>query len=441
MTLDNDKLAAAKLWLTSAPSSVNASSSKRAAPSAKGAPKGDLAPRDMPYLATALYALTAVECGDVERMTCDEHWRVYINPGWLTTATVPEVGAELAHMTWHLLSDHASRARDQNVDRSTAAAWAKAADVATSHTLLFDGLCPDHLTQARDLPAPVGRSVEEYFLVTTRMPSGDQGRPAGGGSGEDTNDDSLGGCGSGVDGITRPHEYAEGADIGGLTPVDAIAIRRAVMIEYQASAKFPRGNDPGGDLRWILATLEPRMPWNQLLTATIRRAVAWASGRGEYTYSRPSRRASVTSGVILPGQRRPVPYLAVIIDTSASMDDALLEQALGEVDGALSALGIPGASVAVYSVDSAVHTSKRVRRARDAVLIGAGGTNLIPGIRAAAAGRPRPDIIIVLTDGDTPWPTSPPPACIVIAGILGRDGRDLPPTPRWAVRIECLVGG
>lgn len=433
MSLDADKLAAAKLWLTSAPPSMGA------APSASGTPKGDRAPRDMPYLATALYALTAVECGDVERMTCDEHWRVYINPEWLAAATVPEVGAELAHITWHLLSDHAGRARDQGVDRSTVGAWGRAADAATSHTLLFDGLCPKHLTQARDLPAPVGRSVEEYFLVTAREPFRDEG------DGDDTRSESgkddapPKGCGSGVDGVTRTHEYAEGADVGGLTPIDATAIRRTVMIEYQAHAKFARGTEPGGDLRWILAALEPRMPWNQLLAATIRRAVAWAAGRGEYTYSRPSRRASVTSGVILPGQRRPVPYLAVIIDTSASMDDALLEQALGEVDGALAALGIPGASVAVYSVDSAVHTSKRVRRARDAVLIGAGGTNLIPGIRAAAAARPRPDIIIVLTDGDTPWPPNPPPGCVVIAGVMGRVGQDLPPTPIWAVRVECFI--
>src|SRR5690606_16785695 len=101
--LDNQKLAAAKLWLIS--------------PSPPGG--GAETPRDLPYLAHALYALVAVPSDDVERMTCDEYWRVYVNPSWLDVAPVSMVGAELAHITWHLLADHANRARDQDVDRST----------------------------------------------------------------------------------------------------------------------------------------------------------------------------------------------------------------------------------------------------------------------------------------------------------------------------------
>ena len=46
--------------------------------------------------------------------------------------------------------------------------------------------------------------------------------------------------------------------------------------------------------------------------------------------------------------------------------------------------------------------------AREISLVGGGGTDLIPGIETLAAQRPRPDLIVILTDGDTPWADDPP---------------------------------
>ncbi len=75
----------------------------------------------------------------------------------------------------------------------------------------------------------------------------------------------------------------------------------------------------------------------------------------------------------------------------------------------------------------------------DAKLVGAGGTDMRLGFRGVEDERPRPDVVICFTDGDTPWPSGPPPGSAVIAAILGRRGFDLPPTPKWATRVECLV--
>jgi hypothetical protein len=47
-------------------------------------------------------------------------------------------------------------------------------------------------------------------------------------------------------------------------------------------------------------------------------------------------------------------------------------------------------------------------------------------------------VIVVLTDGYTPWPTTPPPGAAVVVALLGWDRSDLPPTPAWATRVECL---
>lgn len=424
MSLDLNKLAAAKLWLISTGSPPLTSDS----------------PRDLPYLATALYALVPVSSMDVDRMTCDEWWRIYINPGWLALAPVSEVARELAHVTWHLLADHTGRARDQDVDRSTAKPWARAADVAVSNTLTPDLLRPAELPTPSNLPAKPDLSVEEYFLVTQQIAQRASSSDVSDGDSGGADSPAAGGCGGGADGQSRPYEYAEGANIGAVSTFDANEIRRVVAVEAAQHAR-QRGSEPGSDLRQVLDRLEPRTPWQSLLSGAVRRAVGWAAGRGEYTYNRPSRRSGSVRGVVLPGQHRPVPRLSIIVDTSYSVDDGLLAQALGEIDGALAALGVPGSNATVYSVDAAVHTVKKVRRAKDTKLVGAGGTDLRHGLKAAQEERPRPDVIIVLTDGDTPWPAQPPPGAAVIAALLGRSSKDLPPSPTWALRVECVVGG
>jgi predicted metal-dependent peptidase len=122
---------------------------------------------------------------------------------------------------------------------------------------------------------------------------------------------------------------------------------------------------------------------------------------------------------VLPSLRRPLPWVAVIVDTSASVSDAELGSALSEVAEIAKAVGVGGNRVSVYSCDSAVHTVQTVCSCEEIALVGGGGTNMVSGIARAAAASPRPDVIVVLTDGYTPWPgESPGPR--VIAGIFGK---------------------
>ena len=67
-------------------------------------------------------------------------------------------------------------------------------------------------------------------------------------------------------------------------------------------------------------------------------------------------------------------------------------------------------------------------------LAGGGGTDMRVGIAAALALPASPQIVVVLTDGGTPWPDEPP-AARIIAGLIG----DTPPDPPgWieAIRIN-----
>lgn len=412
-----DRLAAAKLWLISA----------RPVGARDGGPRG------LAYLATALYALAPVPCHEVATTAVDEYWRIYLNPDWLATADVSQVGAELTHALWHLLHDHAARARDLRVDATSALSWHAAADAAISGTLEDSGLHPDGVPPPQTLGMPPGRSAEEYFALLSRLPA------AAGPDGGRDDPPADPGCGSGCDGLPRGFELpADAAAVAHVDRFGATEIRRRVAIEYRQHVTS-RGLTPGDVGRWSERILEPRVAWEPLLSRAVRRAVAWRNGNTEYTYRRPSRRAAATPRVVLPGTHRPLPGVAMVIDTSGSVDDALLGRALGEVDGALRGLGVSDAGVTVLACDAAVHAVKRVRRARDAALAGGGGTDLRHGISAAAALRPRPEMIVVFTDGYTPWPATPPPGSAVIAALLAREGQPMPATPAWVTRVECRL--
>ncbi len=191
-----------------------------------------------------------------------------------------------------------------------------------------------------------------------------------------------------------------------------------------------------GALRWAEQILEPAGDWRKALAAELRRAVSDAAGAVDYSYRRPSRRASVAGSVVLPALRRPVPQIAVVCDTSGSMSEDLLAAALAEVDGLLRAVGVTR-QLRVLACDTAVGPARRVSSARQVELVGGGGTDMGAGSEAAGQLRPRPSITVVLTDGFTPWPDEPPRGMRVVVGLLGDDAPD---APDWARAIRVPAG-
>jgi predicted metal-dependent peptidase len=109
-----------------------------------------------------------------------------------------------------------------------------------------------------------------------------------------------------------------------------------------------------------------------------------------------------------------------------------LAQVLVEVDGVLKAVGVRGTGVRVLACDTAVQAARTVRSSREVQLLGGGGTDMAAGIEAAVETRPRPQIVVVLTDGFTPWPAEAPPGVRVIVVLVGQGRRAAPRVPEWA---------
>jgi predicted metal-dependent peptidase len=173
------------------------------------------------------------------------------------------------------------------------------------------------------------------------------------------------------------------------------------------------GSVPGELLRWANDLLNPQINWKRELAGLMRSSLATVLGRKDFTFARPSRRQSSMTEhdpeFILPSMRKPAPpTIAIVIDTSGSVGENEITDFLSEVDGIATANGI-AQGITVIPCDSQVGEIQKIRSLSgiaEIKLRGGGGTDLRVGISAAESLKPIPRIIIVLTDGYSPWPES-----------------------------------
>ena len=375
-----------------------------------------------PYLASGIFGAQVVAAPGTGAVAVNQRWQLQTDPAVVADWTAAELGSVVVHHVCHLLRDHSERAVAAAVTPADSAEWIRAADAEINDDLIPAGLeLPGDPVLPGDFGAAEGKLAEEYYALLKQGRAGTDATVRSG----------WRDCGSGADGQPRVFESP-----GGLEPWLADLLLRQVAQEIIRHDK-EIGNVPAGLLRWAEQELTPQVDWRRLLSAELRRALADVAGAVDYSYRRPSRRAAVVSGVVLPALRRPVPELAVVCDTSGSMSGELLGMVLAEVEGLLRALGMTR-QLRVLACDTAAAPARRVSSARQVSLVGGGGTNMGAGIAAAYALRPRPAVTVVLTDGYTPWPGLPPKGMRVVAGLIGDDA---PEAPGWARSVRVPYAG
>ncbi|WP_116201255.1 DUF2201 family putative metallopeptidase [Amycolatopsis circi] len=362
--------------------------------------------RQRPYLATALFALHVVESRRVPTMAVDRHWRCYVSPGFVDRTPLAELAGVWVHEVSHLLRDHHGRsdrfaAKHELTGPAERLRMNIAADCEINDDVFGDGLArPEGAVDPAALRLDDGQLMEEY-LTQFRL-------------GPCTGEFAWLDCGSGADGLERGWEL--GLDgVNGLSEQERDAVRFRVAQGINGNP----GDVPAGWKRWAEEAFHPPQPWRELLGSALRSAM---SGAGEdYTYGRPSRRSASLPGVVLPSLRRRPPQVCVIVDTSGSVSDAELGGAILDVAAIVRAVGGRRDLVSVLSCDAAAYTTQQLCRAEGIPLLGGGGTDLRSGFAAALRAGPRPDVIVALTDGQTPWPSSRPP-CRTVVGLFRRAG-------------------
>jgi predicted metal-dependent peptidase len=371
-----------------------------------------------PYLSSALFASTVVGVPGLGGATVDQAWRLYVDPDVVERWSVAELGSLMVHHTGHLVRDHAGRAAHLGLSPAEAGDWAMAADAEINDDLAHPDLrLPGEVILPQSLGCEPGRLAEEY------LHRGDFEMP-------DHPD-----CGSGADAQPRAWELV--GDAGGGVPVGERELLQAQtasrVVDY---ARAGRGRVATGWRRWAEELLEPKIDWRRVLAAEVRKGITTVAGRSDYSYRRPSRRAGVSPNVVLPALERPVPEIAVLCDTSGSMGAGELASVLAEVEGLLRGVGVGRSRLRVVAVDAAVHTNRAVTNVSQVELVGGGGTDMGAGIEAVARLRPRPSVLVILTDGMTPWPAEAPKAMVVVVGLIGAEdgsrGGQVWAAPAWA---------
>ncbi len=370
-----------------------------------------------PYLSSALWAVHPVE-KPIGTFAVDKWWRLYYDPSldWSVqgTATV------LYHEISHLLNNHCQRAECIAPDNFDPKAWNICADAAINGPIdkesnivwpIKDYVTPKKLKMPEDL------SVEEYYsklpVVKINIPD----------------------CGSGAGGGKRPYELDGPADKGegksdtpGLSQGEGDLLRRHVANEIASSTN--RGSIPEQWKRWAESILDPKVDWRKVLKAQIKHSLTDIMGKSDYTFKRPARRN--IPQVILPSMQQPVPRVAEVWDTSGSVGQDALNATMAESRGIFKACG--ASEHPIYVCDAAVHSAKKVRDPRQVILSGGGGTDMRVGIEAAlkVPRYERPHLVVVFTDGYTPWPEQEPHTKVIIV-LLKTEAKEC---PAWAKVIK-----
>jgi predicted metal-dependent peptidase len=374
-----------------------------------------------PYFGVVLFRLRTKVTPGLGTVKCGRS-TLLIDPNPFTTEQLATI---LYHEIQHWVRDHHSRLV-VGVDKQKADV---ACDLEINDDAPPKGLLPyneilwpisrDHLAKPlfpRDFKLPDGKSAEWYY---DHLPD-----PKGDEEGEQGKGPQ--GCG------TLTDDESEGEGEGDrISEAEAHAIRDEVARQVEAAAR-QRGTVPDSLLAWALNRLRPVVRWEQLLRRYVRDAINIQAGLKERTYMRlPSRDYSP---IITPAYVDPLIHVAIYVDTSGSvyLDQSLVERAIAEVKGIARATQ---SNCVLVHVDAEVHKVEKVNA--DIKLVGGGGTDMRLCFEHAKTLNPRPDVLVIITDGYTPWPKQPSKFRTIV--VLTAEGGETPPS--WAKVVEAREKG
>lgn len=364
-----------------------------------------------PYLSTLLFTLRSVPSKDLPTLAVDDGWRMYYNEEFVLQQTPEILATMVLHEAMHCVSKHGPRFQSLHQEPSRHNIWNLAGDANINSVLdeskmpwgEFDPVRYESLSK---YGVKVDMTTETaYFTIVEYFEKHPEEM------------EQVSDCGSVMGGGARAYEIPrsdENSPAVKRDHQDVIRDRVAQDVLNHAGAKGI-GSVPGALLRWANELLNPKIDWRRTLAGAFRTSLATVLGRKDYTYTRPSRRqgamTSSTYEIILPAMRKPAPPpIAIVVDTSGSISNQEITDFLSEIEGIAKTNGV-SQGLTVIPCDAEIGEIQKLRSISsigNLRISGGGGTDLRVGIAAAAKLKQIPRIIIVLTDGYTPWPEELP---------------------------------
>lgn len=436
-----------------------------------------------PYLSSLLWALQPVAQPGLGTMAVDQYYRWYFDPALFKDWGRERCAAVLLHEVLHVFMRHAQRCAAIHADHSL---FNQAADLEINCILVRDGLAPSPLGDDALYPSKFGfpdnLTAEEYYQLLRKKQEKDKPQPSeddkaqpdedgddsDAGDGDDDGDDGSdasddGDSQSDADGkpSDKPGKGAPSdkpaptqgrcGSCGGhggdweLPPDDEgtpapSEVARSLLEEQCAkdiqkaaenARASGRGTVPGGLLDVANARLTPpKVDWRDVLRSELAAVLERATGWSHTTYQRPGRLTGVLAnagGAVFPSWYAPRLTVGIVVDTSGSMSPSMVQMALSETQGILDNVD---AKVLFTSVDSRAAEVTEVFSLPER-LQGGGGTDMRVGISAVLAHEP--DLIVVMTDCDTPWPSEPTAVPLIVLAI---NAGHWSTTPDWATTLS-----
>lgn len=323
--------------------------------------------------------------GQPNPTACTDGRVIVINQSFLDTLTVPKVVFLLAHEAGHIAMHHALRLRGRNP-----VLWNTACDYAINHLLVEDGL--EFIGEGRLDPEYSGSAEANYDKLLRNPPQSQEG-------------------GIGPD-LIDPH----------LTEVEAQAVAQQVCAVVAQAATMARlqGKLSPGLARFVGDLLNAKVPWQDVLREfmldTIAAEESWARRNRRYDAYMPSRHSTALDSV------------GVILDTSGSICGEVLTAMLSEVR-AIAEMTCP-ASMRIMCADTAVVTDQLIEAGQpfEVEVKGGGGTDM--RVPLERMGEHSPDVVILITDGYTPWPDCEPDYPLIVCCTT-----DVDVPVGWVVRV------
>ena len=184
-----------------------------------------------------------------------------------------------------------------------------------------------------------------------------------------------------------------------LSEADKQAIRDEIKeaMLAAAAASDGAGNLPANVKRLIQDLTEPKMNWRELLRMQLESTI-----KSDYTWMRASRKGWHMDAV-MPGMKLdPMIDIAVAIDTSGSIGDAMLRDFLSEIQGIMDSF--PAYQIHVFCFDTDVHnpavyTSDNLDSITEYNPDGGGGTDFTAIYDYLKQEEIEPKRLVVFTDG------------------------------------------
>jgi predicted metal-dependent peptidase len=369
---------------------------------------------DKPFLGALVLRLPMV-AGDPKwcKSTATDARTFYYNKQYIDSLSLAQTQFVLAHEALHCALSHFARRQHRVKHR-----WDLACDFAVNPLLINDGLTPtpdalyieqfDGMTAEEiypNLDDNMDEEPQDQHLYDEQSES-DSDRNQGEGLGDRGDNPRQEGEGSGREG-----EIDENAGGAPQPPPLSETEKQNLAVQWQqrlagaAQQAMQAGKMGAAMARMVDHMLQPQLPWRMLLARYLS-----AVARDDYSYMRPSRREG-EGNAIFPSLRSSQVDMAIVLDTSGSVDDEEIAQFLGEVNAIKGQLR---ARITVHACDAELSAQgpwtfeawEDIKLPEE--LHGGGGTSFVPAFEWANRLDRQPDLFVYFTDAEGEFPQTEP---------------------------------